>query len=140
MSIDLDKQLVKYYETIKNPLYTIDNWIIANNDLYSRVYNKITINNIISVNQGFSNELIIVFDTKKEYYVLKYNHNYICLRISLTEYGLVTGEYELLAIDQKAVYNLTTNKEIPRFKHICKLFKWKVTKRANEDLDYFRNI
>jgi hypothetical protein len=140
MNLDLEQQLTKYYETIKNPSYRLDNWIIANNELYNIVYNKLTISNIISVNQTTINELIIIFDTKKEYYVLKYNSNYICLKISSTEYGLITEDYQLLAVEQNAIYTLINNKEMARFKDLCKLFKWKISKRANEGLDYFRNI
>jgi hypothetical protein len=140
MSIDLEQQLVKYYETIKNPLYRIDNWIIANNELYNIVYNNLTISNIISVNQTTTNQLVIVFDTKKEYYALKYNSSYICLKVSSTEYGLITEDYQLLAVDQNIVYTLVNNKEMARFRYLCKLFKWRISKRAKDDLDYFKNI
>lgn len=140
MNIDLEQQLVKYYETIKNPLYRLDNWIIANNELYNKVYNNLTISNIISVNQTTTNQLVIVFDTKKEYYVFKYNSSYICLKISQTEYGLITEDYQLLAVEQNAIYTLINNKEPARFKYLCKLFKWKISKRAKDDLDYFKNI
>jgi len=140
MSIDIKDELVKYYETIKNPKYKLDNWIIANNNLYDKLYQKININHIISISQGNLNEIILVFETKKQYYVLKYNNNYICLRVSDTEYGLITGNYELLAIEEKAIYGLTGKKEIPKFINICKLLKWKLSKKAKEDLDYFRNI
>lgn len=140
MNLDLEQQLSKYYETIKNPLYRLDNWIIANNELYNILYNNLTISNIISVNQTTINELVIIFDTKKEYYVFKYNNNYICLKISPTEYGLITGDYQLLAVEQNALYTLINNKEMARFKYLCKLLKWKISKRAKDDLDYFKNI
>ncbi len=140
MNLDLEQQLSKYYETIKNPLYRLDNWIIANNELYNIVYNNLTISNILSVNQTTTNELVIIFDTKKEYYVFKYNNNYNCLMISQTEYGLITGDYQLLAVEQNSIYTLINNKEMARFKELCKLLKWKISKRAKDDLDYFKNI
>ncbi len=140
MNLDLEQQLSKYYETIKNPLYRLDNWIIANNELYNKVYNNLTISNILSVNQTTTNELVIIFDTKNEYYVFKYNNNYICLKISQTEYGLITEDYQLLAVEQNSIYTLINNKEMARFKELCKLLKWKISKRAKDDLDYFKNI
>ncbi len=140
MNLDLEQQLSKYYETIKNPLYRLDNWIIANNELYNKVYNNLTISNILSVNQTATNELVIIFDTKNEYYVFKYNNNYICLKISQTEYGLITEDYQLLAVEQNSIYTLINNKEMARFKELCKLLKWKISKRAKDDLDYFKNI
>ncbi len=140
MNLDLEQQLSKYYETIKNPLYRLDNWIIANNELYNIVYNNLTISNILSVNQTATNELVIIFDTKNEYYVFKYNNNYICLKISQTEYGLITEDYQLLAVEQNSIYTLINNKEMARFKELCKLLKWKISKRAKDDLDYFKNI
>ena len=140
MNLDLEQQLSKYYETIKNPLYRLDNWIIANNELYNIVYNNLTISNILSASQTKTNELVIMFDTKKEYYVLKYNNSYICLKVSPTEYGLITEDYQLLAIEKNAIYTLLNNKEMARFRAICKLFKWKISKRAKDDLDYLKNI
>ena len=68
-------------------------------------------------------------------YAIKYNGNFVCLRSSETEYGLVTNEYELIAINKKVLKDLSTL-EIPKFKDICQMLNWKLTKKAQIELDY----
>jgi len=103
--------------------------------LYKKLKNKLNIYSIIS-NNLFANECVIVIETKKEYYAIKYSGRFVCVRRSETEYGLVSGEYEILAVNKVLTEDEDSN--IMPFKDLCKLLDWKLGKKAREYLDYFR--
>jgi len=128
------KKLSNYYSIIKDGKYKLNNWIIADPKLYLSLKNKLNITSVLFINK-YTNETIIVIETKKEYYAIKYNGNFICLRKSDTEYGLVTGEYELLAVNEKVLKEIS-EKTLLSFDKICQLFNWKLSKKAKEDLEY----
>ena len=127
-------KLKGYYHKIHNPKYKIDNWIVADDTLYLSLQNKLKISSVLVVKK-YINEDLIIIETKNEYYAIKYNGNFICLKKSETEYGLVTGEYKLLAIHM-SVLKEVTQKKIPKFNNICKIFNWKLTNKAKEELSY----
>ena len=127
-------KLKEYYYKINNPKYKIDNWIIADDTLYLSLQNKLKISSVLVINK-YINEDLIIIETKNEYYAIKYNGNFICLKKSETEYGLVTGEYQLLAIHM-SVLKEVKQKKIPKFNNICKIFNWKLTNKAKEELSY----
>lgn len=127
-------KLKEYYHKINNPKYKIDNWIIADDTLYLSLQNKLKISSVLVVKK-YINEDLIIIETKNEYYAIKYNGNFICLKKSETEYGLVTGEYQLLAIHM-SILKEVTQKKIPKFNNICKIFNWKLTNKAKEELSY----
>ena len=127
-------KLKEYYHKIHNPKYKIDNWIVADDTLYLSLKNKLKISSVLAVNK-YINEDLIIIETKNEYYAIKYNGNFICLKKSETEYGLVTGEYQLLAIHM-SILKEVTQKKIPKFNNICKMFNWKLTNKAKEELSY----
>jgi hypothetical protein len=130
----LEAKLSKYYEKFSNPTYTIGDWVIVEDRLYKKLNNKLNIVSLISYNQ-YDNENIIVAETKKEYYAIKYSGRFVCLRKSETEYGLVSDTYDLLAINKTAVGK--DDVEIIPFKDLCDLLGWKLGKKAKEYLDYF---
>ena len=127
-------KLKEYYHKIHNPKYKIDNWIVADDTLYLSLKNKLKISSVLVVKK-YINEDLIIIETKNEYYAIKYNGNFICLKKSETEYGLVTGEYQLLAIHM-SILKEVTQKKIPKFNNICKIFNWKLTNKAKEELSY----
>ena len=127
-------KLKEYYHKIHNPKYKIDNWIVADDTLYLSLQNKLKISSVLVVKK-YINEDLIIIETKNEYYAIKYNGNFICLKKSETEYGLVTGEYQLLAIHM-SILKEVTQKKIPKFNNICKIFNWKLTNKAKEELSY----
>jgi hypothetical protein len=127
-------KLKEYYHKIHNPKYKIDNWIVADDTLYLSLKNKLKISSVLAVNK-YINEDLIIIETKNEYYAIKYNGNFICLKKSETEYGLVTGEYQLLAIHM-SILKEVTQKKIPKFNNICKMFNWSLTNKAKEELSY----
>jgi hypothetical protein len=128
------EKLFEYYSIIKNPKYKTKDWIIADSKLYLSLKNKLNITSVLFINV-YPKETIIVIESKKEYYAIKYNGNFICLRRSETEYGLVTGEYELLAVNEKVLKEIS-EKTLISFDNMCKLFNWKLSKKAKEELEY----
>jgi hypothetical protein len=129
-----------YYNKIKDPKYIIEDWVIANDTLYNKLKNKLIITSIIS---HYSNdkEYTILCENKSKYYAIKYNNNFVCIRETDTEYGLAIGEYELLAVNKSAIYSKVpqeTNEIILNIKDMCRLFNWKLGKKAKEYLDYFK--
>jgi len=131
---ELQLKLSKYYDKFSNPTYTIGDWVIVEDSLYKKLNNKLNIVSLISYNQ-YDNENILVAETKKEYYAIKYSGRFVCLRKSETEYGLLGDIYELLAINKTAVGK--DDIEIILFKDLCDILGWKLGKKAKEYLDYF---
>lgn len=130
----LESKLSKYYEKFSNPKYVIGDWVIVDDVTYKKLNNKLNIVSLISYNQ-YNNENIIVAETKKEYYAIKYSGRFVCVRKSDTEYGLISDTYDLLAINKPAVGK--DDIEIIPFKDLCDLLGWKLGKKAKEYLDYF---
>ena len=130
----LEAKLSKYYEKFSNPTYVICDWAIVEDSIYKKLNNKLNIVSLISYNQ-YDNENIIVAETKKEYYAIKYSGRFVCVRKSETEYGLISDTYDLLAINKTAVGK--DDVEIIPFKDLCDLLGWKLGKKAKEYLDYF---
>ena len=132
---EIELKLSKYLTKFTNPAYSLGDWVVVDDLLYKKLKNKLTIYSIIS-NNLFANECVIVIETKKEYYAIKYSGRFVCVRRSETEYGLVSGEYEILAVNK--VLTEDEDNDIMPFKDLCKLLDWKLGKKAREYLDYFR--
>lgn len=132
---ELELKLSKYYEKFSNPRYVVGDWVIVDDSMYKQLKSKLNIVSILS-NNLYENECVIVIETKKEYYVIKYSGRFICIRRSESEYGLVSDNYNLLAINKTAVGK--EDVEIIPFKDLCKILDWKLGKKAREYLDYFR--
>jgi len=134
---DLSKKIRNYYKKIKNPSFFVKEWVIVDEKLYNKYKNKLNITAISFIN-SYNKENIAVIETKKEYIAIKYNENFVCLRVSDTEYGLVTGEYELLAVNKKILLDEyeTDIKKTPTLKGLCLSFDWKLSKNAKQYLDY----
>jgi len=130
----LEAKLSKYYEKFSNPKYTIGEWIIVDDVIYKKLNNKLNIVSLISFNKHY-NEVILVAETKKEYYAIKYSGRFVCIRKSETEYGLLCDTYDLLAINKPAVDQADI--EVIPFRELCDILGWKLGKRAKEYLDYF---
>jgi len=132
---EIEIKLSKYLSKFTNPAYSLGDWVVVDDLLYKKLKNKLNIYSIIS-NNLFANECVIVIETKKEYYAIKYSGRFVCVRRSETEYGLVSGEYEILAVNK--VLTEDEDNDIMPFKDLCKLLDWKLGKKAREYLDYFR--
>jgi len=132
---ELNSRLYAYYDKIKQPKYTIKNWIISDDNLYLKHKNKLTFSNICFINK-YSKDCVVVAESKKEYYAIKYSGRFVCVRRSETEYGLVGGDYEILVVNK--VLREDEDSDIIPFKDLCKILDWKLGKKAREYLDYFR--
>ena len=132
---EIELKLSKYLNKFTNPAYSLGDWIVVDDLLYKKLKNRLTIYSIISYNL-FGDQVIVVIETKKEYYAIKYSGRFVCVRRSDTEYGLVVGDYEILAVNK--VLREDEDSDIIPFKDLCKLLDWKLGKKAREYLDYFR--
>jgi len=131
----LEAKLSKYYEKFLNPTYIVGDWVVVDDNTYKQLKYKLNIISVLSYNK-LENESIIIVETKKEYYAIKYSGRFICIRKSETEYGLLCDTYDLLAINK---INVDEYSPIQLdFKDICKVLNWKLGKKAKEYLDYFR--
>lgn len=130
----LESKLSEYWQKFSNPKHILGDWVIVDDVLYNKLKNKLNIYSIISYNV-LHNEIVIVIETKKEYYAIKYSGRFICIRRSETEYGLICDIYEMLAINKVGIAQAP--KEIISFKDLCSIMGWKLGKRAKEYLDYF---
>lgn len=133
----LEAKLSEYWDKFSNPKYVIDDWVIVDDILYNKLKNKLNIVSIISYNV-FPNEIVIVAETKKEYYAIKYSGRFVCIRRSETEYGLACDIYEMLAINKIGIDEPV--KQIISFANLCKILGWKLGKGAREYLDYFERL
>ena len=135
--INLEDKLEIYYDSIRNPKYKLDNWIITDNKLYIRLKNKLNISYISSINV-YLNESIAIAESKDKYIAIKYTPKYICYMDSDTEYGLSYDEYDMLAVNQDILHpDLKLSPEPIPLQQISKLFNWKISKVAKQSLAYF---
>jgi hypothetical protein len=132
---EIEIKLSQYLSKFTNPAYSLGDWIVVDDLLYKKLKNKLNIVSIIS-NNLYDNQVIMVIETKKEYYAIKYSGRFVCVRRSDTEYGLVGGDYEILAVNKVLTEDEDSN--IMPFKDLCELLDWKLGKKAREYLDYFR--
>ena len=133
----LEEKLAEYYNRVNSPNYKIKDWVITSDDIYLKLKGKFKIINIISINK-LLDESVIVAESKNKYYAVKYNSNFICIKESNTEYGLVIDGYDLLAVNIKNLNKLAPKSaKLITFKEISKMFGWKLTKKSIEILDYF---
>jgi hypothetical protein len=133
---ELEDKLKEYYDKLKEPKYIVKDWIITSENLYERYKNKLKLINIISSNI-FSNDIVVVAESKSKYYAIKYNDRFICIKESSTEYGLVIDGYDLLAVNKTNLYSNTYSQKVITFKEITKLMDWKMSKEVKCYFDYF---
>ncbi len=135
---DITNKLYTYYNKAKSPKYIVNDWVIVDDETFIKHRNKLIISNICSNHyDDVKLQKIVVFESKKKYYAVKYSNNFICLRESDTEYGLVIGEYDLIAMNKSTLYDKTNDTNLT-FINVCKLMGWKLNKQAKEYIEYFK--
>lgn len=149
--INLDKKLELYYNKLHNSKIQIGDWVILDekaynllkkttiiniNNIFAEVYKPVSLVGISTPNKEISKEIVIFCESKKEIIVFKYNINFIAIRRAETEYGLFTGEYDLIGVNKNYIYE---NKQSILFspRQLIKMFKIKLSKKAMKDLEYF---
>jgi len=148
---NLDKKLELYYNKLHNSKIQIGDWVILDekaynllkkttiisiNNIFAEAYKPVSLVGILTPNKEISKEIVIFCESKKEIIVFKYNINFIAIRRAETEYGLFTGEYDLIGVNKNYVYE---NKQSILFspRQLIKMFKIKLSRKAMKDLEYF---
>lgn len=150
----LEKKLELYYDKLNNTKLMVGDWavldekaynklqkttIININNVFTEIYQPVSLSNVISnINKTKepSREVVIFCESKKEIIVFKYNINFIAVRRADTEYGLYTGEYDLIAVNKNYIYE-NKNPILLSPRQFISMFKIKLSKKALNDLSYF---
>jgi len=134
--------LSKSYETYKQGKIINKDWIITDIDFYNKHKDKIIINYAkqaeakpISYGDYLLKDNILYIETKKYYGLIKYNTNFIAIVLSETEYGLHIQTMNMVAVNTKLIDNYEkSNNKPPELEHILKVIKWKITKKALQNI------
>jgi len=148
---NLEKKLELYYKKLNSSKIQIGDWavldekaykllkkttIININNIFAEVYQPVSLVGITTPNKEISKEIIILCESKKEIIVFKYNINFIAIRRAETEYGLFTGEYDLIGVNKNYIYE-NKNPILLSPRQLIGMFKIKLSKKAMKDLEYF---
>ena len=138
----------KFYKDYINPEYVNLGWAIVNTKQYRQYKNsKITSARITSKTIPIvdfdgtklnNTQSIVYCESKYDYRILKYNSNFLAIKIAEREYGLVK-DVEIWAIKKgnKNDYNLKLDKNPPEFKFILNVLNWKMTKKSYDNIEVF---
>lgn len=142
---DIIFNLNKAYDKYKEGKIINNNWVITDPDFYNKYKNKILINYAkINTNEQTTTygeyilkDKYIYIETKKYYGIIKYNTNFVACILSETEYGLYTKNMNMVAVNTKLIDNYEKlNNEPPKIEDLLKIIKWKITKKALQELKY----
>ena len=133
----LEEKLELYYDKIKHPPKTIDNWAIIDIDAFDKL-NKITLTSINNISIG-DNDIVITTESKNNYIVIKYSANFITTKVIGTEYDYLLKDWDLIGVDRQSLYKSEADKinKLMTNKEIIKLLGFKLTKKSRADLNYF---
>jgi hypothetical protein len=138
----------KFYKDYINPEYVNLGWAIVNTKQYRQYKNsKITSARITSKTIPIvdfdgtklnNTQSIVYCESKYDYRILKYNSNFLAIKIAEREYDLVK-DVEIWAIKKgnKNDYNLKLDKNPPEFKFILNVLNWKMTKKSYDNIEVF---
>jgi hypothetical protein len=134
--------LSKAYDTYKEGKIINKNWIITDIDFYNKYKNKIIITyakegeaKLISYGEYQLRDNLLYIETKKYYGLIKYNTNFVAIVLSEREYGLYTQTMSMVAVNTKLIDNYEKlNNKPPEIEDILKVIKWKITKKALQNI------
>ena len=137
----------KFYEEYLNPEYVNKGWAIVNPKQYRKykdskiISARITSKTIPIVDfdgTKLNNTQYVVYcEAKDDYRVLKYNSNFLAIKIGEREYDLVK-DCEIWAIRKgKYQYDLKLDENPPEFKLILNILNWKMTKKSYDSIEFF---
>jgi hypothetical protein len=138
----------KFYKDYINPEYVNLGWAIVNTEQYKKYKNsKITSARITSKTIPIvdfdgtklnNTQSIVYCESKYDYRILKYNSNFLAIKIAEREYDLVK-DVEIWAIKKgkKNDYDLKLDKNPPEFKFILNVLNWKMTKKSYDNIEVF---
>lgn len=130
-------QIVKnIYNKLGNIKYTIGDWFIIDDIQYKKIKNKVTLYSINNINVNAHNEITCLLESKNKFYFIKWNHRFISIIESETEYGLAINDITIFAINSLALEGKdSTNKY--KLKDILDTIGFKLSKKIKKDLEYF---
>lgn len=134
MKSNLEKKLKEYYNKLHKPDRVIGNWAIIDTKAHDNL-SKIKLTNI-SCSNNISDEIIIFTESKSKYIAIKYNFNFIAVKLVDREYECYTKDWDLIAVDKQYLYDGKINKRM-NIKEIIKLLGFKLTTKAKKDLNDF---
>jgi hypothetical protein len=139
--------LEEFYSEYVNPKYVNKGWAIVNPKKYETykdskiIIARITSKTIPIVDFDGSKlnntQNIVYCETKNDYRIVKYNSNFLAVKIAEREYDLVK-DTEIWAIRKgKYEYDLKLNENPPEFKLILNILNWKMTKKSYDSIETF---
>ena len=138
----------KFYKEYLNPKYVNRGWAIVNPDKFETYTNskvisaRITSKTIPIVDYDgtkLNNTQSVVYcETKDDYRVVKYNSNFLAVKIAEREYDLIK-DTEIWAIRKgnKDDYDLKLDENPPEFKFILNVLNWKMPKKSYDSIETF---
>lgn len=140
--------LKDFYKEYLNPEYVNRGWAIVNPTKYRNYINskitsaRITSKTIPIVDYDGSKlnntQHIVYCETKDDYRIVKYNSNFLAVKIAEREYDLVK-DTEIWAIRKigKGEYDLKLDENPPEFKLILNVLNWKMSKKTYDNIEVF---
>jgi len=137
----------KFYKEYLNPEYVNKGWAIVNPKQYtyyidSKIISARMTSKTIPIVDFDGSKLnntqsIVYCETKDDYRILKYNSNFLAVKIAEREYDLIK-DTEIWAIRKsKDDYDLKLDANPPEFKLILNILNWKMSKKTYENIEVF---
>ena len=139
--------LDKFYKEYLNPKYVNKGWAIVNPKQFETYTNsKIVCARMTSKTIPITDfdgsklnntQAIVYCETKDDYRIVKYNSNFLAVKIAEREYDLIK-DTEIWAIRKsKGEYDLKLDENPPEFKLILNILNWKMSKKSYDSIDIF---
>jgi len=132
----IDSQVTKIYDLLVKGSKIIDDWSIIEEDKFKQIKSKI-ITNINNIDFNKYREIVILAESKKEYFYIKYNSKFISIVSSPTEYGLLIEMPKIYAVNINVLNDIKPKIIDYSPKYILKLIGFKLNKKAIKDLAQF---
>jgi len=146
----------KFYKEYLNPEYVNKGWAIVDSDKYEIYKNtKITSARMTSKTipivdydgqKKLNTQSIVYCETKNDYRLVKYNSNFLAVKIAEREYDLIKDcsiwairkEWRInQALSELEDYDLELNENPPEFKLILNVLNWKMSKKTYDNIEVF---
>lgn len=137
-----------FYKAYLNPKYISKGWAIVNPTKFETYTNSKVIcarmsSKTIPIVDYDGSKLnntqhIVYCETKDDYRLLKYNSNFLAVKVAEREYDLVK-DTEIWAIRKgdKDDYDLKLDEKPPEFKLILNILNWKMSKKSYDNIEVF---
>jgi len=150
------KNIDEFYKEYLNPKYVNKGWAIVDSNKYetykdskiisARISSK-TIPIVDYDGSKLNNTQHIVYcETKDDYRLVKYNSNFLAVKIAEREYDLIKDcsiwairkEWRInQTLSELEDYDLKLDEKPPEFKLILNVLNWKMTKKTYDNIEVF---